>query len=60
MEKSKGVIEILETFWKGNTKAYRFSMRFKEWKTMLGTFFLISTVGIPGPVITRYELGSAT
>ena len=37
MEKSKGVIEIFETFCRGYTKA----------------FFLIKTFSIPTPVITR-------
>jgi hypothetical protein len=44
IEKSKGVIEILVTFWKGMTKL----------------FFVMRTLSIPTPVIARYELGSET
>jgi hypothetical protein len=44
MEKSKGVIEIFVTFWKGMTKH----------------FFVIRTFSIPRPVTARYELGSET
>jgi hypothetical protein len=44
MEKSKGVMEILVTFWKGMTKH----------------FFAIRTLSIPTPVMARYELGSET
>ena len=44
MEKSKGVIDILVTFWKGITKH----------------FFVIRTFSIPAPVMARYELGSDT
>lgn len=44
MEKSKGVMEILVTFWNGITMA----------------FFLILIVSIPAPVMTRYEFGSET
>jgi hypothetical protein len=44
MEKSKGVMEILVTFWKG----------------MMKHFFAIRTLSIPTPVMARYELGSET
>jgi hypothetical protein len=44
IEKSKGVIEILVTFWKGMTKL----------------FFVMRTLSIPTPVMARYELGSET
>jgi hypothetical protein len=44
MEKSKGVMEILVTFWKG----------------MMKLFFVIRTLSIPTPVMARYELGSET
>ena len=44
MEKSKGVMENLDTFWKGYTIA----------------FFLTETESIPAPVMARYELASAT
>lgn len=44
IEKSKGVIEIFVTFWKGKMKH----------------FLVILTVSIPTPVTARYELGSET
>ena len=44
MEKSKGVIDIFVTFWKGKMKH----------------FLVILTVSIPTPVTARYELGSET
>lgn len=44
IEKSKGVMEIFVTFWKG----------------MMKHFFVIRTLSIPTPVTARYELGSET
>jgi len=44
MEKSKGVMEILVTFWKGKMKH----------------FLVMRTFSTPTPVTARYELGSET
>jgi len=44
IEKSKGVMDIFVTFWKGITKH----------------FFAIRTFSIPTPVRARYEFGSET